>query len=261
MKIIDLTDELVPLYCLCLEDWSDEIRQAGDHKARWYEKFKDKGLRVKLALDDRGEVGGMIQYLPIEHSTVQGQGLYMIQCIWVHGHKQGRGNFQKKGLGSALLRAAEEDARGRGARGMAACGVILPFWMRAAWFKKHGYKKAGRQGILALLWKPFSEDAGPPEFIKQMRKPKTNPGLVTVTAFRNGWCPAQNLTYERARRAAEECGNKVVFETVDTSDRTTMLEWGISDAVFIDGRQLSFGPPPSYQKIKKLIEGRVRKLK
>lgn len=261
MKIVDLNDEHVPLYCLCLEDWSDDIREAGDHKARWHEKYKDKGLRVKLAMDDRGEVGGMIQYLPIEHSTARGEGLYMIQCIWVHGHKQGRGNFQKMGMGRALLEAAEQDARDLGAKGMAAWGIILPFWMRASWFRKHGYRQADRDGISALVWKPFSEDAKPPKFIKPKKRPEKNPGVVTITAFMNGWCPAQNLTYERARRAAGEFANKVVFETIDTSDRETMLEWGVSDAVFIDGRQLGFGPPPSYQKIKKLIEGRVRKLK
>jgi GNAT superfamily N-acetyltransferase len=261
MKIVDLNEEHVPLYCLCLEDWSADISEAGDHKARWFEKFKDRGLRVKLALDDRGEVGGMIQYLPIERSTAQGEGLYMIQCVWVHGHKQGRGNFQKKGMGKALLEAAEKDAKDLGAVGMAAWGLLLPFWMKASWFRKHGYRQADRDGMAALVWKPFAKDAKPPRFIKLKKKPEKKPGVVTITAFKNGWCPAQNLTYERARRASVEFGNKVDFETIDTSDRTTMMEWGISDAVLIDGKQVGFGPPPSYQKIRKLIEARVRKLK
>lgn len=261
MKIVDLIEEHVPLYCLCLEDWSADIREAGDHKARWFEKFKDRGLRVKLALDDRGEVGGMIQYLPIEHSTAQGEGLYMVQCVWVHGHKQGRGNFQKKGMGRALLEAAEKDARDLGAAGMAAWGLILPFWMKASWFEKHGYKKADRDGMAALVWKPFVKDAKPPKFVKLKKKPGKKPGVVSIAAFKNGWCPAQNLTYERARRAAAEFGDKVVFESIDTSDRPTMLEWGISDAVFIDGRQVGFGPPLGYEKFRKLIERRVRKLR
>lgn len=260
MKIVDLSKEQVPLYCLCLEDWSADIREAGDHKTCWYEKFKGRGLQVKLALDDRGEVGGMIQYLPIEQSIVQGQGLYMIQCIWVHGHKQGRGNFQKKGMGKALLEAAEKDARERGAKGMAAWGLVLPFWMKASWFRKHGYKQADRDGISALVWKPFVADAEKPQFLKQRKKLGKNPGVVTVTAFKNGWCPANNLTYERMKRAAAEFGDKVRFETIGTSDRDTMLEWGISDAVFVDGKRVGFGPPLSYQKARKLVESRVRRL-
>ena len=62
---------------------SEEIKEAGNHKEIWYNKMRDKGLRVKLALDDSGEVGGMIQYIPIEHSFVEGDALYFINCIWV----------------------------------------------------------------------------------------------------------------------------------------------------------------------------------
>ena len=97
MKIIDLGKENEDLYFKCLEDWSDDMKEAGGHKACWYEKMKDKGLGVKLALDDAGEVGGMIQYLPIDYSPAEGVDLYFIPRIWVHGYKKGRGNFQKKG--------------------------------------------------------------------------------------------------------------------------------------------------------------------
>jgi hypothetical protein len=65
--------------------------------------MKDKGLRVKLARNDEGVIGGMIQYLPIEHFYLQGQDLHFILCIWVHGHNQGRGDFRKQGMGRALL--------------------------------------------------------------------------------------------------------------------------------------------------------------
>ena len=30
---------------------------------------------------------------------------------------------------------------------MAVWGVALPFWMKASWFKKQGYRKVDRQGI------------------------------------------------------------------------------------------------------------------
>ena len=261
MQIIDLDQKNLSSYFLCLEDWSDEIKEAGYHKEKWYGKMKDKGLRVKLAVDDNGQAGGMIQYLPIERSTADGQGLYFINCIWVHGYKQGRGNFQKAGMGETLLKAAEEDVRSLGASGIAAWGVILPFWMRSAWFKKHGYKKADRDGISLLVWKPFNDEVAAPKWIKQKAKPQKRSGVVTVTSFINGWCPAQNLIHERAKRAAAEFGDKVVFNKVDTFDRTIFLQWGISDAFFIDDKKVNTGPPPSYEKIRKLIENKVHKLK
>lgn len=262
MKIIDLTPEHEKLYFVCLEDWSDEIKEAGNHKENWYNKMKDKGLRVKLALDDADDVGGMIQYLPIERSFAEGKELYFVNCIWVHGYKKGRGNFQKKGMGKALLQAAEADAKEIGAKGLVAWGIPLPFFMKASWFKKQGYIKVDQQGFLGsvLLWKPFTGDAIPPKWINEKKKPDTTPGKVTVTVFLNGWCPAFNMVFERAKRAASEFGEKVIFRQIDTSDRDTFLEWGISDGLFIDDKQIRTGPPPSYEKIRKLIEKKLKKL-
>ena len=262
MKIIDLNEHHLPLYFFCLEDWSDEMKEAGNHKEVWYSRMKDNGLRVKLALDDNGIVGGMIQYAPIEHSVVEGEGLYFIYCIWVHGHKQGRGNFQKRGMGKALLRAAEEDVRALGAKGIAAWGVRFPFWMRASWFKKQGYTTVDRDGISILLWKPFTHNVLPPKWIRQVKSPSTVPNKVAVTVFRNGWCPAQNLVFERARRVAADSGlkDKVAFQEIDTFDRGVLREWGISDALFVDGKQVRTGPPPSFEKIRKLVRKRAKKI-
>jgi hypothetical protein len=36
MEIVDLTDGYVSTYLACLEDRSDEMQEAGDHKAQWY---------------------------------------------------------------------------------------------------------------------------------------------------------------------------------------------------------------------------------
>jgi GNAT superfamily N-acetyltransferase len=258
VKIVDLTEDKKELFCLCLEDWSEDAKESGPKRREWLERGGKQGLRAKLAVDDNGIEGGMIQYGPIENSFVDGSGLYFVYCIWVHGHKQGRGNFRKLGMGKALLSAAEEDARTLGAQGMAAWGLSLPFWMKASWFRKHGYRKADRQGISALVWKPFTDNAQPPRwFPKVDRRPETIPGKVNVTAFTSGWCLASNLTCERARRAAAELGDAVVFREIDTSERATVAEWGVSDAVFVDGKNLQKGPPPSYEKVRKAIAKRM----
>jgi GNAT superfamily N-acetyltransferase len=260
MRIVSLSTEHEAEFCQCLEDWSDEVKEAGDHKAKWLEKMRPRGLRVRLALDDKGEVGGMIQYVPIEESFVDGQGLYFVHCIWVHGHKKGRGDFQKKGMGTALLEAAEQDARDLGAKGMAAWGMAIPVFMRASWFKKHGYEKADSIGMQILLWKPFVEGVVPPRWIRQKKTPDPVPGQVTVTALVNGWCPGMNMAFERAKRAAAEFGDKVEFRPIDTFDREVFREWGEPDAIFVDGKGIRMGPPPSYEKIRKSIAKRVKKL-
>ena len=260
MNVIDLVPEHEAAYFQCLEDWSDEMKEAGNHKAVWYNSMKDRGLRVKLALNDEGVVGGMIQYLPVEEELLEGgEGFYYIKCIWVHGYKQGRGDFRGKGMGKALLEAAEQDIRSMGARGVLAWGIVLPFFIKASWYKKQGYRTVDRDGIAALLWKPFVDDAQPPKFIPQKKKPEGIPGRVSVTAFMNGWCPAQNIVFERAKRAASEFGDDVVFERIDTAEKAAMLQWGQSDALFVDGRSVRTGPPPSYDRLRKRVARAVRK--
>ncbi|MBL7137159.1 MAG: GNAT family N-acetyltransferase [Bacteroidales bacterium] len=257
MRIIDLSLEHEPLYFCCLEDWSEEMKEAGDHKEKWFQKMKNKGLRVKLAVDDHGVVGGMIHYLPIELSPYEGKDLYAILCIWVHGYKQGRGNFRKQGMGKALLQAAEEDVKALGAKGLVAWGLIIPVFMRASWFRRHGYKTADKEDMSRLLWKPFSTDAIPPRFIKRKKKPEKIFGKVSVTSFINGWCPAMNIVHERAKRAAEELGDGVVYQVIPTEKKETIMEWGISDALYIHHKSVRMGPPPSYKKIYRKIRKKL----
>ncbi|MBN1272916.1 MAG: GNAT family N-acetyltransferase [Candidatus Aminicenantes bacterium] len=260
MKIINLSDEHEKLFIHCLEDWSDDMKESGEHRTCWVKKMKNHGLGVKLALDDNGQVGGMIQYIPIEYSLAEGRDLYFIPCIWVHGHKEGRGNFQKKGMGKALLQTAEEDVQKRGAKGLVAWGLSLPFWMKASWYKKRGYKKVDKMGMQVLLWKPFEKDAESPKWIRPRKKPERIPGKVVVSAFVSGVCSVGGINYERAKNAAASFGEEVEFQGFDTSDREVFREWGLQDAVFIDGKNITTGPPLTYDKMLKKIAKRVKRL-
>ena len=259
MEIINLSEKYHDIYFHCLEDWSADIKEAGNHKEIWFNEMNEKGLRVKLAVEN-DKACGMIQYIPVEHSDIEGKDSYFIKCIWVHGHKQGIGNQQRKGMGKALLSAAEEDIRSMNKKGVAAWGLSLPFWMKASWFKKYGYKKVDKNGMAALMWKPFTEDAITPQWIKEKKRPQKDNGKVVVTSFLNGWCPVQSLVHERAKRAAQELGDKVEFHEINTMARNVLCEWGISDALFVDGKQVRTGPPPSYEKIWKIIAKRVKKV-
>ncbi len=261
MKIVDITRETEHNFFCCLEEYSEDMKEAGDQKQKWYNYMKNKGLRVKLAQDDNGIIGGMIQYVPIEYSTFTGQNLYVVLCIWVHGHKEGRGDFRKKGMGKALLKAAEEDVKQLGADGIVTWGLIIPVFMRASWFKKQGYRTIDKTGIIRMLWKQFNENATPPRFMKVIKHPVKGVEKVNVTMFRNGWCQTMNISCERAKRACMEFPGKINLQEFDTvENRDIVEEWGITDSIYIDGKELGVGPPPAYKKIRKKIEKRVKKL-
>ena len=111
-----------------------------------------------------------------------------------------------------------------------------------------------------MLWKPFADDAVPPRWIKKKYLPELTPGKVTVTSFLSGRCPAGNLVHERARRAAEELGDKVVFRTINAHDREAMRQHGEVGALYVDDKRVRTGPPPSYEKIRGWIAKKARKL-
>lgn len=258
MTIIDLSPEHEQIFFKCLEEWSADIAEAGPKREQWYRSMLPRGLRVKLALTDSGIAAGFIQYLPVRQSTLIGEDGYFIYCVWVHGHKLGRGNLQKQGLGKALLHAAEEDVKALGGNGLAAWGLMIPIWMKAAWFKKHGYRKIDRDGIAALMWKPFTPDARPPAWRKQLRKPQPGNGKLRISIFNHGWCAVQNLAAERIRRIATEFPDQIILDEYDTRDRAVMDSWGLSDAIFLNDRQIVTGPPPSYEKLRKLVIKRLK---
>ncbi|MDD5219769.1 MAG: GNAT family N-acetyltransferase [Candidatus Bipolaricaulis sp.] len=261
MRIVDLTPEHESIFASCLEERLAEAREAGSLRAEWIHVMKNRGLRAKLAVDDTNTPIGMIQYVPGRETFLDGSpDAYFIYCVWVVRFRDERGNHQGKGTGAALLEAAETDAKALGASGMAAWGLVLPVWMRASWFRKHGYRRVDRSGMAALMWKPFLPTAAAPKFVLPKKAPERIPGQVTVTSFLHGHCRAANVGHERARRACAEIGGPVVYRVIDTKSMATANEWGILDALYIDDREVRIGPPPSYEKIKRRIEKAARRL-
>ena len=261
-EITDVDESNKQTFCVCLEDWSDEMKEAGSHKACWYEKMKDKGLGVKLVKDIDGELAGMIQYIPADYAPLTGDGFYFIYCIWVHGHKKGIGDRRGHGMGTALLEAAEADIRARGAKGAAAWGVSLPFWMKASWYRKHGYRVVQKDGGRRLLWKPLKEGAEPPQWYAGSRKPELSDlteAPVQVTSVINGICPAMNLINERAKAVCSEFDGRVLFKEVKTDTPESIKEWGFGDSLFINHRKIELGPPLPSKKIRKMIRRELKK--
>ena len=46
------------------------------------------------------------------------------------------------------------------------------------------------------------------------------------------------MVFERAKKAALEPEEKVIFRHIDTSSRDVFLEWGFADDLFIDDKKV-----------------------
>lgn len=261
MQIRDLTDADFQRYQCCLEEYEPLLDPGKPYKAEWYNDLKNKGLRIKLAVDDDAEIAGFIHYAPIEQTPIRGQNLYFVYCIWVHGHKLGIGNRQQRGLGKALLEAAENDAKCLGAKGLVAWGLRIPVWMKAAWFRKHGYKVADKKGMMALVYIAFSADCPKPAFPKPRKKVPKARDRVIISDFICGWCTYTNVTHAHAARIAAEYPADVELMTYNLRDPTIREEWGIGETLFINGKEIRMAPPLSYEALKAKVEKQIQKLK
>ena len=68
-----------------------------------------------------------------------------------------------------------------------------------------------------------------------------------------------NISFERLKQVAVEFNDKVKIDNVDTSDLNTINEWGMTNALFINNREVPLGPPLSCKKIRKLIRKEIKK--
>jgi hypothetical protein len=134
--------------------------------------------------------------------------------------------------------------------------------MRASWFKKHGYTIVDKKGFLGqvLLWKPFNNDAMPPKWVSESKIPSAESDKVNITAFVSGWCPAYNMTVERVKRASKEFRDKIDYVEINSLKDKKSEVYGITDGLYIQGKKIVTGPPPSYEKIRKKIKKAVKRV-
>ena len=255
MEIVDLGPEHEEVFYCCLKPEDRVFAEGVPMKRDWLYRHGGEGVRVKLAIDDDGAVAGMVQYVPrpLAPFVVGDDGIWVIHCIWVHLYESAIGDRGGKGMGTALLQAAEEDMRSLGARGVAAWGLTFPEWMNVPWFERHGYARVDEQGVLGLAFKAFDPDVDDPRWLEERRRPGPIPGKVRVSSFVIGWCTSGNLNHTWAQRASDELGEDVVFETYDTSDPSVVAEWGISSGILVDGAQLVIDGSETYEKVRDLI--------
>lgn len=243
MKLADIDKNNEGTFFRCLHDEKPADPRMIAMRREWHKRFKPKGLRAKLLIDDDNQNVGLCQYLPVEHSHIIGENLMAILCMWVHGYDHLVGNQQGKGYGRFMLQKIEEDSQAAGMSGVAAWGMDFPYWNPVSFYEHMGYARADENQPVVLVWKAFDSDAKPPRLLKQKRKLPVGTDKVNLVAFHNDWCNGCGymLTCREAIKGLDEIVN---YSEIDASGKEVRDYYGIDNGIFLDGESFRPFEPP-----------------
>jgi GNAT superfamily N-acetyltransferase len=126
-------------------------------KVEWFREQYKNGLRIKI-LYVKGEKRsvGFIEYVPGEYCwrSVNAKDYMFIHCLWIYGKK-----FQNQGLGSLLIKEAENDAKEM--KGVAVVTSDNPFMSNRTIFLKNGFSVIDELKKDQLLVKQFNKGTLP----------------------------------------------------------------------------------------------------
>jgi GNAT superfamily N-acetyltransferase len=230
------TDEYFVSTCSHVNE-SDEIDACGRGRLAWLREMHGSGMRVKVALVD-GEHAGFAYVMPIEVSPwgPLGTGLAVTPCLWVVQ------KAQRKGAGSALMEAAEQEASSQGMKGIATIAFHHDFWfMPAAFFEKRGYSVARSQERASIIWKRFDPSAEAPSFLEPRYEFVPVPGRVVIDLFWNTFCETSWIEAQRVKEVAADFGDAVVLHEYCADDREILVRHQLPRGVFVNGEEISWG--------------------
>ena len=168
------------------------------------------------------------------------------------------GSGANAGVGRAVIEAVEEEVRLRGRTGTKVVAYRdLPdaeWFMPAAFFEHVGYEVVEERGREVLLWKPFSDYAERPHFLEPSYTYIPVDGKVVTDLFWNDFCQISSIEAERVRRVCAEFNDRIVLRTRCADDHDVLLACGIPRAIYVNGREISWGCEAPEEGIRQAIE-------
>ena len=227
------------------EEWDASCQR----RIPWLRDQCEKGLRIKVAIVEGGHAG-FLYLMPIEMAPAGpiGQGLSVIQCLTV------KEEVQNRGVGQALVAAAEEEARRQGRKGVVVTGFYHDFWfMPAPFFEKCGFTVAKRNGNVAILWKVIDDSAETPSFLERRYQFTPVEGKVVVDLFWSRSCLTTDTEAQRVREVAAEFGDSVELHEYCSDNLAIRSQYQIYRAIFIDGKEVGWGYEAPRDGLRKAI--------
>ncbi len=261
MQVIDLTDEHMYFVTRCTHDdeTNEDSEKVAPVRETWLRENLDKGLRVKVAVDN-GKPVGFAHCLPIELGAwgMSGTDIMTVPCLtlkysYVYGRKKG------SGYGRALIEAVEAEAV-KTKKGVAIPAYDNAFWfMPASFFEKLGYHRVAQNRDAVIMLKEF-ETVEPPVMHRMNYRPALIPDKVVVDAFWNPVCMTSLGEILHVRDVCSEYGDEVVLNEYNCGDKDILEQFQISRALFINGENKDWGYAAPRDGLRKEINSALEKL-
>lgn len=217
IKIIDVTPNKIVDYGVC---GYKDIRKHKEirNKIDWFEKYYDKGLRMKVLFSDSGGYQGMLEYLPGEfaHRPVNASGFMFIHCMFIGLKKE----FKGKGYGSLILNTCIEEARKQKMKGVAVVTRKGSFMASKDIFVKNGFDIVDKvKPDFELLVLKFDDLFDTPSFKKDVFEDLTK-YKKGLTIMRSPQCPYTEKNVNAIIKKAKEMFN-LKADLIDVKDAGT----------------------------------------
>ena len=219
-------------------------------------KYRE-GFRAKVALINDVKAG-FLYCLPIEISPWGpfGKDLLVIPCLNINEP------FKGKGIGKELLNAAEIECKDQGKKGVVLIAYNWNsdfFLMPAQFFRNHGYQEVRKISHSAgnyeelMLWKIYDKTVEKPTFLVKNYVYNPVPNKVVVDLFYNTFCETSNTETGRVREVVKEFVDQIILREYSTDDRKQFLKHQISRAIYVNGKEISWGYEAPREGIREAI--------
>jgi GNAT superfamily N-acetyltransferase len=162
------------------------IKEGQQKRVNYLQRKLAQNLWGFVAYDVERHVAGFLDALPIEYAPqgVQGEDIYVIQCISV------RDDMQGKGLGRQLMARAIERSQDR--LGLAVIAYDDPEVKPAEFFVHVGFRELKQNGPVKLMWLPHKPAPEPQLSWRRNKNGKDDeaPGnSLKIELVTNDFCP------------------------------------------------------------------------
>ena len=236
---------------------SEEIDVSSEIRNQWFEKMRERGLHINIAMLG-GERVGFIYVLPIEISPwgPLGEDLMFIPCLV--SEEEG------KGVGRALINSGKEVAREHGKKGILTRAYFSDFFfMPGEFFEKFGFevlesRKLEDEGLTeALMCKVFYGNVEDVDFLEDDYEYESVEGKVVIDLFWNKFCQTSVIEANRVKKIAKEYDENVLLNEHQVDDRDDLSKHGIYRGIYVNGEEITWGYEAPEEGIREAVEKEI----